>query len=348
MLRPAELHRVLARTSTAPRSPPTRSEFLLAMLAYQKRFRRRYPTWREVLHVARCLGYRKVAEPIERYRPPLAEANTREPDASQRESNRELRLLPLNRFRISVVRVSDLLRRRSPMSLLTRLLKALQPAAAEAAAAASRRPVRPAVPRRRLVARRPRRATPQLPLVGVRRGQRHRPGSRPAPAVPVPQHRPGRARADRRCRTRTRSAGCSTTRTRGSRRGNSGTSRSSTSNSPATASGTSRRNRSATRGSARPAKSGSSRRRGCASIPDRTRVREGVPGRGSGRADRDVRPGRSHSPEVPEPARPALRPVAAASERPDGRCQHRTAEVAVPDVSRRSRGPASCCKPSRR
>jgi hypothetical protein len=43
---------------------PDETEFLLAMLAYQKRFRRRYPTWREVLHVARCLGYRKVAPAV--------------------------------------------------------------------------------------------------------------------------------------------------------------------------------------------------------------------------------------------------------------------------------------------
>jgi hypothetical protein len=49
------------------------TEFLLAILAYQKRFRRRYPTWREVLHVAHCLGYRKVAEPkpIDEPQPPL-------------------------------------------------------------------------------------------------------------------------------------------------------------------------------------------------------------------------------------------------------------------------------------
>ena len=44
------------------------TEFLLAMAAYQKRFQRRYPTWLEVLNVLRCLGYRKVAEPV-----PLAE-----------------------------------------------------------------------------------------------------------------------------------------------------------------------------------------------------------------------------------------------------------------------------------
>jgi hypothetical protein len=51
---------------------PEETEFLLAVLAYQKRFRRRYPTWREVLGVARALGYRKVAppRPIDKPRPP--------------------------------------------------------------------------------------------------------------------------------------------------------------------------------------------------------------------------------------------------------------------------------------
>jgi hypothetical protein len=39
-------------------------EFLLAVAAFQKRTGRRYPTWREVLHVAACLGYRKVADPV--------------------------------------------------------------------------------------------------------------------------------------------------------------------------------------------------------------------------------------------------------------------------------------------
>ncbi|VTU00678.1 Marine sediment metagenome DNA, contig: S01H1_S24652 OS=marine sediment metagenome GN=S01H1_60202 PE=4 SV=1 [Gemmataceae bacterium] len=38
-------------------------EFLLAVAAFQRRTGRRYPTWREVLHVAHCLGYRKIAEP---------------------------------------------------------------------------------------------------------------------------------------------------------------------------------------------------------------------------------------------------------------------------------------------
>lgn len=41
------------------------TEFLLAMLEYQKQFRRRYPTWREVLHVMHCLGYRKSTEAAE-------------------------------------------------------------------------------------------------------------------------------------------------------------------------------------------------------------------------------------------------------------------------------------------
>jgi hypothetical protein len=38
-------------------------EFMKAIAAYQKRWNRRYPSWREVLHVAVCLGYRKVAAP---------------------------------------------------------------------------------------------------------------------------------------------------------------------------------------------------------------------------------------------------------------------------------------------
>jgi len=37
-------------------------EFMKAIEAYKHRFRRRFPTWREVLHVARCLGYRRIAK----------------------------------------------------------------------------------------------------------------------------------------------------------------------------------------------------------------------------------------------------------------------------------------------
>jgi hypothetical protein len=43
---------------------PNELEFLLAIEAFQRRTGRRYPTWREVLHVAHCLGYRKIAEPV--------------------------------------------------------------------------------------------------------------------------------------------------------------------------------------------------------------------------------------------------------------------------------------------
>lgn len=35
-------------------------EFVRAMSAYQKRWNRRYPSWREVLAVVAALGYRKV------------------------------------------------------------------------------------------------------------------------------------------------------------------------------------------------------------------------------------------------------------------------------------------------
>ena len=37
--------------------------FMKAMAAYQKRWTRRYPSWREVLFVLKCLGYRQVAAP---------------------------------------------------------------------------------------------------------------------------------------------------------------------------------------------------------------------------------------------------------------------------------------------
>jgi hypothetical protein len=38
-------------------------EFVAAMAAYQKRWGRRYPSWREAFHVLVSLGYRKVAPP---------------------------------------------------------------------------------------------------------------------------------------------------------------------------------------------------------------------------------------------------------------------------------------------
>ena len=38
-------------------------EFLMAMERYKRRQGRPFPTWREVLHVAHRLGYRRVAAP---------------------------------------------------------------------------------------------------------------------------------------------------------------------------------------------------------------------------------------------------------------------------------------------
>jgi hypothetical protein len=38
--------------------------FINALAAYQKRWKRRYPSWQEVLYVLKCLGYRKVAGAI--------------------------------------------------------------------------------------------------------------------------------------------------------------------------------------------------------------------------------------------------------------------------------------------
>ena len=54
-------------------------EFLLAVSAFQRRTGRRYPTWREILYIARCLGYRKVGDavPIGKPEPPIeTNANT--------------------------------------------------------------------------------------------------------------------------------------------------------------------------------------------------------------------------------------------------------------------------------
>ncbi len=52
-------------------------EFIQAIMEYQKRWKRRYPTWREVLHVLHTLGYRKIAhETTERRIGPLSESAT--------------------------------------------------------------------------------------------------------------------------------------------------------------------------------------------------------------------------------------------------------------------------------
>lgn len=61
------------------------TEFLLAIAAYQKRFRRRFPTWLEALHVLHCLGYRKVAEPepLSEPHPPAAAASAAESEGGE-------------------------------------------------------------------------------------------------------------------------------------------------------------------------------------------------------------------------------------------------------------------------
>jgi hypothetical protein len=40
-------------------------EFMRAMDDYKRRSGRQFPTWSEVLEVMHCLGYRKVAEPVD-------------------------------------------------------------------------------------------------------------------------------------------------------------------------------------------------------------------------------------------------------------------------------------------
>ncbi|MCZ2340416.1 MAG: hypothetical protein LC104_01310 [Bacteroidales bacterium] len=50
-------------------------EFLRAIERYQRKYRRRYPSWREVLGVLRSLGYRKVAEPSPLPVPPSASSS---------------------------------------------------------------------------------------------------------------------------------------------------------------------------------------------------------------------------------------------------------------------------------
>jgi hypothetical protein len=64
------------------------TEFLLALAAYQKRFRRRYPTWREVLYILRCLGYRKAADarPVGQLLPPTVAESKSETRNTKSES----------------------------------------------------------------------------------------------------------------------------------------------------------------------------------------------------------------------------------------------------------------------
>jgi hypothetical protein len=56
---------------------PDELEFLFAMYAFKKRNRRLFPSWREILYVAHCLGYRKVAEPVPIDKPQPCEESTK-------------------------------------------------------------------------------------------------------------------------------------------------------------------------------------------------------------------------------------------------------------------------------
>ena len=69
-------------------------EFMQAIENYKRRFHRRFPTWREVLHVALCLGYRRVAKatdldqlPVDNIAPPPTAAMLA---ASRREDERRM------------------------------------------------------------------------------------------------------------------------------------------------------------------------------------------------------------------------------------------------------------------
>lgn len=44
---------------------PDEMEFINAINAYKQRYARPFPTWSEVLHVLRALGYRKTPEAAE-------------------------------------------------------------------------------------------------------------------------------------------------------------------------------------------------------------------------------------------------------------------------------------------
>jgi len=55
--------------------------FLKAMEAYQRKWRRRYPSWREVLYVLHCCGYRKIEAAIPADTRPITQSELRLADA---------------------------------------------------------------------------------------------------------------------------------------------------------------------------------------------------------------------------------------------------------------------------
>ena len=72
------------------------TEFLLAVASYQKQFGRRYPTWLEVMHILRCLGYRKVEDsmPIEMPQPPPAASGKSETQKTKSETKKNTPAAP--------------------------------------------------------------------------------------------------------------------------------------------------------------------------------------------------------------------------------------------------------------
>ena len=119
-------------------------EFLQAIAAYQKRWNRRYPSWREVLHVLRCLGYRKVADPEPR-RPDRRARQTCVKAAEERTETRRpsepAAIEASSRLEGSVAGDAS---QEVPMSSCSRPAQG-PPPEPKARAAAGRRPVRPAV-----------------------------------------------------------------------------------------------------------------------------------------------------------------------------------------------------------
>ncbi|MFO0806162.1 MAG: hypothetical protein U0791_23925 [Gemmataceae bacterium] len=55
--------------------------FLKAMETYQRKWRRRYPSYREMLYVLHCCGYRKVAPAVPADTRPITQAELRLADA---------------------------------------------------------------------------------------------------------------------------------------------------------------------------------------------------------------------------------------------------------------------------
>ena len=63
-VKPTRTHARMTENLPGSNYDADETEFLKAMERFQRKYRRRYPTWTEVLLVVRCLGYRRVAAPV--------------------------------------------------------------------------------------------------------------------------------------------------------------------------------------------------------------------------------------------------------------------------------------------